>query len=74
MYDKFITIGNMVFRQQLMSRCNRCEKTLNFAEGECYYFIEGDNYCVACGVIINEGRKAELEKEMYQELFFGDEM
>ena len=55
--------------------CNRCKHELKVygPDAVCYYFIEGENYCTPCGIILNDARKQKLEREMYQELFFGDE-
>ncbi len=56
------------------TRCEHCNKDLEFAKGGSYYFIEGHNYCIDCGRHVNEERKPELQKAMFQEIYFGDEM
>ena len=54
--------------------CARCNEVIDFTKVMGYYRIKDNDYCTECGRIVNEERKPEITRDMFNELFFGDEM
>ena len=54
--------------------CARCDQVIDFTKVSGYYRIEDKDYCTECGRQVNEERRPEITRAMFNELYYGTEM